>query len=213
LHNGLGRMVTLTYADEAADVDALGADVHNFRRRLLRQNWFTLDAFPYLWVAERGSKRGRLHGHMAVGSWWDDLGVVEVCERCASEGLRRKRSDIPPAGTPCIGCVWDHGFVGRPFDGEASPTAAAHYVTKYLAKSMGDGLPGRQAYRVAQGFQPEPVRAADLTWSECEDLVPQLLGVDLERTEAFALHENVDGWAAALTWTVTIKREDRSDVG
>jgi hypothetical protein len=199
-------MLSLTYATPAANVDQAGADFRQFRVRLLRARWWDGEAFPYLWVVEWGSKNGRLHLHLAVGDWWDRLGCVEVCARCATTGRKRK-GPVAPAGSSCVGCVWGHGFVGRP-NGNGEPAAVAHYAAKYLGKSLGaDGLTGRQAYRVGEGFQPEPVRVEGLTWEEAEDVAAALLGTELARLEGFPLHENVEAWEGPPTWTITERRE------
>lgn len=207
LHNGLGRMITGTYAEACENIDQASEDFRNFRRRLLRCEWFDLETFPYCWVLEAGKRTRRLHLHVAVGEWWDRLGCVEVCERCASDGLRRKRRDIPPAGSHCIGCVWAHGFIGRPIDRE-DPSAVAHYAAKYVGKSLGEGMTGRQAYRVAEGFQPQPLRVFVRSWDEAQEVVSSALGVELQRTEAFALHDEVSEWAGRPTWAVKVTRDE-----
>jgi hypothetical protein len=198
-------MLSLTYRSPASSVDQASSDFRHFRYRLLRAPWFAAETFPYLWVVEWGSQNGRLHLHLAVGEWWDRLGCVEVCARCAT-AARKKKGPVAPAESACVGCLWGLGFVGRP-QGKGEASAVAHYAAKYLGKSLDDdGLTGRQAYRVGEGFQPEPVRLNGLSWEEAEDRTAELLGVELARLEGFPLHENVDTWEGPPTWTITETR-------
>jgi len=62
--NKLNCFLTLTFAEELADVSAVVHLTKNaFRRALYR-----LPPCPYIWVREAGSKEGRLHVHALVNS-------------------------------------------------------------------------------------------------------------------------------------------------
>jgi hypothetical protein len=158
------------------DLDDVSTDLHDFWRRWRRATGESLPA--YVAVPEWGKSSGRLHLHLAV-SWWDRLGAVEVCARCARPALRRVRNDIPPAGSFCIGCLWGLGFVGRPDAGITRPESVSAYCAKYLTKDIDEDGPKvfrRQRYRVGQGFQPEPVRLLAGTVPELVDAAVRLMG-------------------------------------
>lgn len=203
-HNGLTHMPTLTYARPADSVPEISDHLRQFRRRLLRAPWGPSEAFPYLWVPERGSEGSqRLHVHMAVGAWYTTAGCVEVCGRCATPALRAKRqgTSLAPAGAPCWGCLWRHGFVGAPSEGTDDPQALAGYVSKYVGKDLGDDLDaGRQTYRVAEGFRPQPIRLeVDSTAAAGEHLHEWAGDSELSIT---ALHEKYPDWPGPATWTI-----------
>lgn len=150
-HNGLTEMVTLTFAGVPPHVADLSGCVKAFRRRVLRSSG--VDLAPYVWVPEWGKETGRLHVHLATRAFSAGA-FVEVCEVCAVERLRLVRSDLPPAGSRCFGCLWGWGFVGRPERARRDGSGGlSSYLSKYLAKDLGGYLPaGSQRYRVAQGF-------------------------------------------------------------
>ena len=200
VHNALGFMPTLTFRHEPESLRGVEAACKDFARKLIRAG---IDG-PYLWVPERGSKNDRLHVHWLC-SWWRRLGAVEVCERCASSGLRKVRSDIPPAGSLCIGCLWGHGFVGAPSEAVGDPLKAAGYVSKYVSKEL-VGLVdfGRHRYHVARGHQPEPVRA---TFWSFQDAYLGLMGHQGNPTDLTALHEVVEDWDAPMTWALRFDLE------
>lgn len=170
-HNRLTELLTLTYADPP-ELDGVSRDVDLFWRRWRRVTG--LSRAPFCLVPEWGKKTGRLHLHMAV-NWWGAMECVEVCEACATVGLLRVRGDIPRAGSLCIGCVWGHGFVGRP-NSIGDVGGLTKYLAKYLGKDLGAGLVGRQRYRVAQGFLPPQVRFAAMTYAEARSTVSRLMG-------------------------------------
>lgn len=158
VHNGLDQMVTFTFRGDVPGYDSLSSVMHNFFRRLDRAfvaAGIEVGSDAYLWVPEWGSKFGRLHIHMCV-AWWDFAKVTEVCRRCATPNLLRKRSDVPKAGElVCIGCLWGHGFVGAPED-NTNGRALSSYL--YVSKGLGSGLHNfQQSYRVGKGSQPKSV--------------------------------------------------------
>lgn len=168
--NELNEMVTLTFAGAPPVYSELSGIMRNFFRRVSRRAGESLGA--YVWVPERGAKGDRLHVHMAVG-WWSRLGVVEVCDVCALPGLRRKRSDIPAAGSFCVGCLWGWGFVARPSDGREDNydgRSLSSYLSKYLAKDFEGVDPGRQRYRVGEGFKPVKLQVRAGLGDSCEFL-------------------------------------------
>jgi hypothetical protein len=194
VHNGLGYMPTLTFRYAPATVSGLNAAVKGFQRRLVRAGVDEAN----LWVPERGEKRGRLHVHMAV-AWWADRGAVEVCDRCAVPGLRKVRSDIPQAGSFCIGCMWGHGFVGAPSEAVGDPRGLAVYVSKYAAKDLGlaDRRKGSNRYHPRVGFQPANVQWASSSMRRARRRLHELVGQELE---VVALHEVVEEWEAPPTF-------------
>lgn len=167
-HNGLGEMMSLTYATEPP-LDEVSRHLEHFWRRWCRATGRRIS--PYVIVPEWGPLHGRLHLHTGI-NWWAELGAVEVCDRCARPALRRKRP-IPPAGSFCIGCLWGYGFVGAPERYDAKPWQLAAYLAKYLAKDMDRQPFGRQRYRVAKGFQPH---ATVLHYGSVEEARKGMLG-------------------------------------
>lgn len=165
-HNGLTEMVTLTFAGEPPEFDSLSAVMSAFWKRFERATGRSRG--PYCWVPEWGKKTNRLHVHMAV-DWWGELNCVEVCIRCDKYGvLNRFKNDRPrldqsaPGNRTCVGCLWGHGFVGRPVgdDGTQETNEDGRALSKYLSKYLGKDLDvggGRQRYRVGEGAQPEAV--------------------------------------------------------
>jgi hypothetical protein len=199
LHNNLGHMPTLTFRHAPESLRGVGAAMTLFTRTLMRHG---LDG-PWLWVPEAGHVHGRLHVHMAV-NWWSERGAVEVCERCATDSLAKVRSDVPPAGSLCIGCMWGHGFVGAPSEAVGDPRALAGYVSKYAAKSLGlvAGEQRHDRYHVRRGFQPEAVQWVSTSHDRGLRRLRELVGPGA--LDTVALHEIVEDWEAppcfASTW-------------
>lgn len=167
----------------------------DFARKLVRAG---IDE-AYLWVPERGSKNDRLHVHWLCG-WWKWLGAVEVCEKCATKALRAKRSNLPPATSLCIGCIWGHGFVGAPSEAVGDPAKAAGYVSKYVGKDLVGLVEAyKNRYHCARGHQPVPLRASFWT---LEEAILGLIGEQGHPTALTALHEVVEDWDAPMTWAL-----------
>lgn len=178
-HNDLTQMPTLTYA-ERPNLDRVSDDLRHFWRRFERASGESPG--PYCAVPEWGKKTGRLHLHVGV-TWWDRLDAVEVCELCARDALRAKRSDIPAAGSFCIGCLWGHGFVGRA-ESNSTGRQLSGYLSKYLGKDLAAPM-GRWRYRVAQGYAPTCERFDCSSESEAVSVALEVVG---------------DGRAPASTW-------------
>lgn len=194
VHNGLGYMPTLTFRNAPDSMRGVNAAMSLFRRRVR----YVVGDEPWLWVPERG-KKGRLHVHYAVG-WWERLAAVEVCERCASPSLSKVRSDVPDAGSFCIGCLWGHGWVGRPSEAVGDPRALAGYVSKYVGKDLvGLVAPGANRYRVARGHQPEAMRGRVESWRAAVGILRRVSSGGVVQ----ALHDEIESWEGPPTWTVT----------
>lgn len=150
VRNKLTRMVTLTYRCQMCHGDpctcgqmqgpssraAVKRDVNRFLvalRAVLR-----VDAVPYLYVIERGTRSTkRLHVHLAVSR--------EVSAELVAD-------------------TWEHGRVDvadrDQVDGvRARARAMAKYLAKYLAKSLGDEDPAwAHSYERSQGFNVREVK-------------------------------------------------------
>ena len=136
--NRLNRLGTLTYAGEGQhDPKALRRDVGEFFRGLRRDLG---RSFPYLWVPEWHPGGHGLHVHFAVG-------------RYIAQGAIKRRWGRGHVHIKLLGNL----PVGSGSLGEAR--LAARYLSKYLAKGLGEGgqPPGLHRYEVAQGFQPASV--------------------------------------------------------
>jgi hypothetical protein len=153
-HHQLHELWTLTIRpgdvllseEQAATNRALKEFFARFKRRVGESPG------PYVLVEEFGKVNGWRHFHSGA-DWGRRFGAVEVCDVCALPALRRVRSDIPPAGSVCIGCLWGHGFVGRPFVREGA--GLGPYLSKYLVSDVvGGGSLGANRYRVSAGFKP-----------------------------------------------------------
>lgn len=173
--HAITELWTFTFAElPTGDVGRL---LENFLKRLRRV--FSEVPGPYVFVEELGGKFFRLHLHCGA-DWGRRFGAVEVCEVCARPALRAKRRDIPPAGSLCLGCLWGHGFVGRPDAGDS--VGLSSYLGKYLVKDVGDlsGVIGKQRYRVAKGFVPDPPALFECASVEvAKELVLELTGGEL----------------------------------
>jgi hypothetical protein len=178
-HNALVEMVTFTFAGEPPEFDSLSGVMSAFWKRFERSTGRSRGA--YCWVPEWGKATHRLHVHMAV-DWWGELNCVEVCERCDKFGVldRYKNhrggvaQDLRNSRT-CVGCLWGHGFVGRPVSGEGEVESnedgrgLSKYLSKYLGKDLDVGG-GRQRYRVGEGNQPECIELITETPDEAVSL-------------------------------------------
>lgn len=189
-------MPTLTFRFDPLQVSSVHAAMRLFLKRL---KYLGIDE-AYAWVIERGEENGRLHVHFAC-RWWARLGAVEVCERCATEGLRKVRSDIPKAGTFCVGCLWGHGFVGAPSECIGDPRGVAIYVSKYAAKELGwKKGSGANRYHVPRGYQPPVERFGSRSFDRA--LVRLGRVVDLSRAEVTVLHELLaEDWHGPPLWS------------
>lgn len=141
--NGLGRLLTLTYAPpQPTDAAVVYRDVV----ALLRWLRGIRPDLAYGYTLER-HQSGALHVHVGLSS------------------LGRKLDRAAIAG------AWGHGFIDlrkmrstRPGRRE-NARGVARYLAKYIGKD-GTRLPGGHRYEVRQGRQPETVRAAALTIDE-----------------------------------------------
>lgn len=195
VHNGLGYMPTLTFRHDPASRSAVCVAVGRFLRRLRYRG---VDE-PFSWVIERGEKDGRLHVHFAC-NWWGRVEAVEVCERCATPGLRRVRSDIPPSSSFCVGCIWGNGFVGRPSECVGDPRGVAVYVSKYAAKELNFESPGLNRYHVPRGYQPPEVRYGSFRFEQASRRLSEYF--DPMTLEVTALHELLeDEWKGPPLWS------------
>jgi len=194
-HNRLGYMPTLTFRNDPVTLRGVEVAVHDFARKLVRAG---IDE-PYLWVPERGSLHGRLHVHWLC-AWWKRLGAVEVCQRCATDQLRAIRSNIPPVGSLCVGCIWGHGFVGAPSEVVGDPGKAAAYVSKYVSKDLvGVLTEGRHRYHVARGHQPEALRERFSGYGEALARAVALQGAPIS---VDWLQGVVPDWQGPPTWSL-----------
>jgi hypothetical protein len=194
VHNRLGYMMTLTFRNDPSFEKTVVVAVRLFLKRL---RYLGVDQ-PYGWVIERG-KGGRLHVHFAC-NWWGSSGAVEVCQGCARAALRAARSDIPPKGSFCIGCIWGQGFVGAPSECIGDPRGVALYVSKYAAADFGFSVAGMNRYHVPRGHQPPVVRHGAYTFESAVRLLGRSL--DVGRAEVTAVHdiEGID-WHGPQLWT------------
>lgn len=193
-------MVTLTYGD-VPDLDCVSDDLEHFWRRFRRATGERPG--PYAAVPEWGKRTRRLHLHVGV-TWWERLAAVEVCRGCAREALLAKRSDVAPRGSLCIGCVWGHGFVGRPecnADGKGLPGYLSKYLAKDLRSAVGGSPFGRQSYRVAQGFQPECERFDVASYDEGRAVALDVVGGGSEPVSEWSSEEEPE-WSAPPVWTM-----------
>jgi hypothetical protein len=121
--NELRSMVTLTFR---CAVDAMKAA--SDMKLLMRRCCYGRDPFPFLWTLERGSHRGRIHGHLLV----------------------------PASLGPLAEDAWDNGHVDvvvKPQGWQALREQAA-----YIAKAFDSPVLSGQRYRVPKGFQPETIK-------------------------------------------------------
>ena len=145
VHNGLTKMWTLTYAKKTWSrrqvVEDLGRFFETWRRYMGR-------AFPYAWVIEE-HKDGSYHVHLAV-----------------HDGLYTDKKKLQE--------MWGHGIVRFDRSKKISRGVSkrevrrlATYLTKYIAKDLGDELEkGSHRYEVAQGFSPRVERRYFATKAE-----------------------------------------------
>lgn len=126
--NDLRSSVTLTFGSALRPMRA----AHEVKL-LMRRCGHRRERFPYLWVLERGERRGRLHCHLLLPA---SMGYI------AAE-------------------LWSHGTVDvvvKPPGFEALRKSAA-----YIAKAFDSPVLDGQRYKVPKGFQPEaiPITAAN----------------------------------------------------
>jgi hypothetical protein len=194
VHNGLGYMCTLTFRNDPSTELAVTRAVDLFLRRLR----FSGIHGSYAWVIERG-KKGRLHVHFAC-SWWAGVGAVEVCDHCATAGLRQVRFDLPPRGSICVGCLWGQGFVGAPSEAIGDPRGVALYVSKYAAQDFGLREGGVNRYHVPRGYQPPVLRHGAVTFEQAKNLIGR--SYDVAAAEVTAMHELFrEEWHGPLLWS------------
>jgi hypothetical protein len=195
VHNGLGYMATLTFRNPPSLERSVQKAIELFLKRLR----YAGVADSYAWVLERGEARGRLHVHFAC-RWWGELGAVEVCEKCASAGLRAVRLDIPPPGSFCIGCMWGQGFVGAPSECIGDPRGVAIYVSKYAAKALGFKEGAVNRYHVPRGYQPPVERFGSYTFEMAVERLAS--SVDLSCAGVTVLHELLgEEWHGPPLWS------------
>ena len=167
-HNGLTELPTFTYAE----VPSLSLVSGHIERFWIKWKAATGRPIPaYMWVPEWGKKEGRLHIHMGV-SFWSELNCTEVCAACDKFEVLKKFPRLLTGKELCIGCLWGHGFVGRP-ESNADGRGLAGYLAKYIAKDLGEvtfdpqtgrkrddvGVPfGGHRYHLSRGHKPAPVR-------------------------------------------------------
>lgn len=208
LHNRLAYLVTLTFNDRhlPSSVDGCFAEFRHFLKRLRYQ---VGSDFPYVAVVERGSLRGRLHLHVGLGRWYFDSGFVSVCSACALPNV--SASPVPPGGV-CLACVWGNGFVSGPGDqwqGEiranGDPNRSAAYLSKYVSKEVGSAsAPGRNAYRVARGFQPVVRKVSGLDLDGLSARVCSMISPGSPSSvESYAVHEHVERFPGFPTWLLS----------
>jgi len=211
-HNGLGYLLTLTYANEPLSMNQVWRDFENFVRRVRGSLG---GAFPYVGVIERGEENGRLHLHICAGRWYVDLGACVRCRHCVTEKWVW-RSSPPEEGTLCIGCLWGNGIVHGPQEriqgkirANGDCRAAALYVSSYVSKELAAELgKGRQLYRVAQNFQPSvlkvPAYDVDSARRYAWEFIAKASGVSVDQVAEVALHEVVEDWPGFPTWVGSV---------
>lgn len=186
VHNRTANLNTLTYrcwscncvpcscglASQPSRAEAVH-EWQKFAKRLRRR----VGSVPYLGVIEYGGRTGRIHHHFAV-------------RESISQG------DLED--------LWPHGFVtpgdrepGATTEGEARRAAA--YCSTYAGKALDAGL-GRQAYYVAQGFQPVPVAGWARSESEALDALARTLG----GFDRISRSEEWDGYDGPQSLTVRL---------
>ena len=126
--NDLRSSLTLTFGSALRPMQA----AHEVKL-LMRRCGHHRERFPYLWVLERGERRGRVHCHLL----------------------------LPASMGHIAAAMWNHGTVDvvvKPPNFEALRRSAA-YVAKAFDSPVLDG----QRYKVPKGFQPEaiPITAAN----------------------------------------------------
>ena len=142
--NRLGRLLTLTCADQTHERRVILARAQAFLRRLNASR----PDLAWEYTIERHLS-GALHVHVGIGS----------------DGRKLDRR--------WLARTWGHGFIDirkiksrRPGAREAA-RSVARYVAKYALKDPVAGV-GEHRYEVRQGYQPRALRSA--AWSEREGL-------------------------------------------
>jgi hypothetical protein len=121
--NELSAMATATFARSVSD-DFAAKEMTLLMRRCKDAR----DPFPFLWTLERGSKRGRVHGHLL----------------------------LPASLASLVEGQWPHGHIQ--VDVGADDWESLRQRAGYLSKAFDTPVLGGQRYRRAKGFQPEAVR-------------------------------------------------------
>ena len=121
--NELSAMATATFARSVSDAFAAKE-----MTLLMRRCKDARDPFPFLWTLERGSKRGRVHGHLL----------------------------LPASLASLVEGQWPHGHIQ--VDVGANDWESLRQRAGYLSKAFDTPVLGGQRYRRAKGFQPEAVR-------------------------------------------------------
>lgn len=167
-HNGLTELPTFTYA-EVPPLRLVDGHIERFWKKWKVATGKLIP--PYMWVPEWGKKEGRLHIHMGV-NFWCELNCTEVCAECDRFEVLKKFPRSLSGDELCIGCLWGHGFVGRP-ESNSDGRGLAGYLAKYIAKDLGaigfdphsgrklerEGVPfGGHRYHLSRGHKPTPVR-------------------------------------------------------
>ena len=120
--NELTAMVTTTFARSVSDAFA-AAEMTLWLRRCRDAR----DPFPFLWTLDRGSKRGRVHGHLL----------------------------LPASLASLVEGQWPHGHIQ--VDVGANDWESLRQRAGYLTKAFDTPVLGGQRYRRVKGFQPESV--------------------------------------------------------
>lgn len=155
-HNGLNRLLVLTFAPDPAtglqvfDLAECKRRVRRFVRLGLRRSLGYRGAYAVGWERH---KSGAWHANLLLGAY---------------------------VAQPEIEAAWGHGFVhisrfaARPGEGgRAAARRAAAYVAKYVSKEFTAADVGTHRYEVAQGFGVRVIRVYALSASgiiaECGD--------------------------------------------
>jgi hypothetical protein len=133
---GADHMLTLTYRENMQDVERLKADWKAFVRLVSKE----LPEWPYVAVKER-QDRGAYHLHVALKGR-QDIGLLRRCwYQVVGEGNGQIDVQGPKRRWGSGGAVW-------------SSRRIASYLTKYLAKDLGDEVRAEEKkYWARKGVQ------------------------------------------------------------
>ena len=157
--NRLNRLGTLTYAGTGNhDPAQLRVDVGRFFKRLRAS---VGGPFPYLWVPEWHPGGHGLHVHFAVGRF---IPVGDIRETWGAGLVHITLLGNLPVGSGTLG----------------EARKAARYLSKYLAKDLGEGGQpfGKHRYEVAEGFQPDRRRFIGATAGEVIGKASEVMGAE-----------------------------------
>ena len=121
--NELRASLTLTFR-RAVD----GRQAAREMKLLMRRCGHCCDPFPFLWTLERGSKRGRVHGHLL----------------------------LPASLGPLATDHWNNGHVDTVVKPEG--WQALREQAGYISKAFDAPVLDAQRYRIPKGFQPEAIK-------------------------------------------------------